>query len=368
MKSLGFNITIEVGHTVTDFLDVTLDLRKDSYKPYHKPNNTISYIDRGSNHPWHVKKSLPGMIEKRLNTLSKDENTFNEAKGHYQASLKRSNHPDKLEFRPDTYVRKNRRTRKKQCIFFNPPYCMSTKTNVGKSFLQLVDKHFGADSVYHQIFNRSTVKISYCCMANVKSIIRSHNQKVLNRDTNDDTRGRNRTCPLQGHCKTKNVIYEAMVTTERSTRTYIGSTGRSFKERYNEHTSSFNTNTKKTTKTKARSKKDDKPTSSTQLQTTNTDNKDNTPEQQTQGTKNKAKEPKVTQLTKHILSLKRKKIKYEISWRLLQRMNDNSKRIAKVCQTCNLERWEIATADRKKILNHRSELTGKCPHFKGLYF
>ena len=178
MKEQGFEITIEAGNIRTDFLDVTLDLYNDSYRPYHKPNTNINYIDAGSNHPWHIKKTLPQMIEKRLITLSKDQKVFDDAKAIYENALKKSNHPHKLVYREEKKKRKRRNSRK-ECIYYNPPYCMSTKTNIGRSFLALVDKHFGKDNIFHKVFNRSTIKVSYCCMTNVKGTIQGHNKRIL---------------------------------------------------------------------------------------------------------------------------------------------------------------------------------------------
>ena len=52
LKEIGFDITIETNLTTIDFLDVTLNLNEQSYKPYYcKPNNTIHYIHKNSNHP-----------------------------------------------------------------------------------------------------------------------------------------------------------------------------------------------------------------------------------------------------------------------------------------------------------------------------
>ena len=62
MKNMGFKITIEIGQTRTDFLDVSLDLFNDTYGPYRKPNASICYIHKGSNHPPSIKKALPKMI------------------------------------------------------------------------------------------------------------------------------------------------------------------------------------------------------------------------------------------------------------------------------------------------------------------
>ncbi len=40
--------------------------------------------------------------------------------------------------------------------------------------LYVIDKHFPPNHKLHKIFNRNTVKISYSCMNNVKSIISTH--------------------------------------------------------------------------------------------------------------------------------------------------------------------------------------------------
>ena len=61
-KNIGFDITIETGGISANFLDVTLNLNEESYRPYRKPNANIHYIHNQSNHPPHVKRALPGMI------------------------------------------------------------------------------------------------------------------------------------------------------------------------------------------------------------------------------------------------------------------------------------------------------------------
>ena len=45
IKDIAFNITIEPGLKRTNFLDIVLDLTKDKYEPYRKPNATTSYIN-----------------------------------------------------------------------------------------------------------------------------------------------------------------------------------------------------------------------------------------------------------------------------------------------------------------------------------
>ena len=50
-KEHGLNITIEVNKKIVDFLDVTLDLNDSTYRPYTKPNASLLYVNRESNHP-----------------------------------------------------------------------------------------------------------------------------------------------------------------------------------------------------------------------------------------------------------------------------------------------------------------------------
>ena len=188
MNELGFKITIQIGHLKTNFLDVSLDLYHNTYKPYRKPNSQLNYINSNSNHPRHIKKQLPIMIEKRLNSLSKNERTFNMIKPEYNEALAKSGFKYKLNFHNPNQInmsaptinnnKKRKRTRK--ILFFNPPFCESVKTNIGREFLSLVDRHFPLSHRYHNLFNRKTLKISYSCMYNIKSIIQSHNRRILN--------------------------------------------------------------------------------------------------------------------------------------------------------------------------------------------
>ena len=327
MLESGFKITIDVGITSIDFLDVNLDLANDTFRPFRKKNSTLSYVHKSSNHPQHIKAALPKMIENRLNSLSKNQSVFDDAKPDYERALKKSGYHQQLvyETTPAITVKKNR-TRRKRCTFYNPPYCQSTKTNIGRLFLELIDKHFDKDSYYHQIFNRSTVKLSHCCMPNVKKIIQSHNKRILKLDTGSSGTERkcncrrNTVCPLNGACLTANVVYEATVTTSRSTKRYIGSTGSDFKSRFNSHTYSF-----------------------------------------------AHKGEKETELSKHIWSLKENNTPHEMTWSILKHIPGGS-RIAKTCQTCNEEKKAIAMAPKRNLLNKRSELNSLCPHFKSRYF
>ena len=109
----------------------------------------------------------------------------------------------------------------------------------------LIDKHFPKSHKLHKIFNRNNLKVSYSCTTNMANIIKSHNQKILNENNEAsdkkkcNCRSKN-LCPLDGACLTKNIIYEATVTTSSgNAMTYIGMTEHEFKTRYNNHKLSF---------------------------------------------------------------------------------------------------------------------------------
>ena len=70
--------------------------------------------------------------------------------------------------------------RKRKIIWFNPPFSLNVKTNVGKTFLKLSQCHFPKQHPMHKIFNLNTFKIIYCCMRNIKSVISSHSKQILN--------------------------------------------------------------------------------------------------------------------------------------------------------------------------------------------
>ena len=56
----------------TNLLDITLHLTKDIYEPNRKPNATTSYINSQFNHPTHIKKALPIVVNNQINDLSEN--------------------------------------------------------------------------------------------------------------------------------------------------------------------------------------------------------------------------------------------------------------------------------------------------------
>ena len=90
------------------FLDVTINPKDGTYKPYQKPDNKISYINVQSNHPPNIIKQLPKSIEQRLSNNSSNETIFNEASPLYEKALSEAAYDVKLKFNP------NKKTKQKK--------------------------------------------------------------------------------------------------------------------------------------------------------------------------------------------------------------------------------------------------------------
>ena len=132
------------------------------------------------------------MVEKRLTSISSSKTEFDEAIPTYNQALGKSGYRTFLNFedntcrmeetRPKTFAnenqeqpslseetmqktvintsekngqqssqkeqttsqqRKKRKNRRRRTFWYNPPFNKAVKTNVGKTFLKLIDKHFG---------------------------------------------------------------------------------------------------------------------------------------------------------------------------------------------------------------------------------
>ena len=83
---------------------------------------------------------------------------------------------------------KARKNRQRDIIWYNPPYSRNAETNIGRTFLKLIDDEFHKDhAVLHKIFNLNTVKISYSCMPNIKQSIDGPNKSTLHKATEGNT-------------------------------------------------------------------------------------------------------------------------------------------------------------------------------------
>ena len=274
------------------------------------------YINIKSNHPPSILQQFPKSISKRISEISSNQHIFNQSIPYYENTSRKSGYNVSLKYTPAQNQDKNnqqREQRKRKIIWFNPPYSLNVRTNVGKLFLKLLDRHFPRAHKFHKIFNRNTVKISYCCIKNMGSIISSHNKQVL--QPHNENYGCNcrikEKCPLDNKCFTPNIIYEAQISnnTNDERKKYLGAAETSFKERYNNHTRDF---------------------------------------------KHK-KYMKCTELSKYIWNLKNQGITPIVKWRIVKKVY--SKVSPNYCKLCFTEKFFIIKSlDDSNLLNKRSEM------------
>ena len=143
----GLKIDIWVNKKVVNFLDITLDLNTGLYIPYMKENNTILYINTKSNHPPSSLKNIPQNVTNRLSRNSANQEIFNASIQPYQDALVASGYSDNLKF--DDNVKQQqlqpqpkRRNRTRKVTWFNPPFSLNVKSNIGKIFLQILKECF----------------------------------------------------------------------------------------------------------------------------------------------------------------------------------------------------------------------------------
>ena len=306
----------------TDFLDVELDLDTKTFAPFHKPNHRIQYINARSNHPKAVVNSLPKAINDRLVKRSSNETVFDGSKGIYQRALKEAGYTTKLKYQVDQEYGSGGK-RKRNVTWFNPPYCASVKTNIAREYIDLVKKHFDKRNPLRKIFNKSSMRVSYCCMGNIGSIIKAHNAKVLRKDDKNtdapcDCR-RKEECPFKNKgvsCQATSLVYRAEVKTKNSTKFYIGLSEPPFKLRYRNHTSSFDLE--------------------------------------------RTLNAKPTVLATYVRGLKETKDDFDIEWSVMARTNKINDGDA-ACRLCLKEATAIAFAE-KGCINRRTEIANSCRH------
>ena len=229
----------------------------------------------------------------------------------YQEALIKAGYSQKLTYQKHDQKKNNLKQRKKQIVWFNPPYSKNVTTEVGKFFLRLIDKHFPPQHKLHKLFNRNSVKISYSCLPNIKSIINAYNRKILYPSPTVSRRTSNciniSQYPLQQNCLSNNILYQANVTPageNSETKVEYGICKTTFKLRYANHKKSFNHSNRKSD----------------------------------------------TELSNEFWKIKDNKLSGNLTWEILgrhQAYNTNSKR----CSLCLNEKLKIALHRDNNILN-----------------
>ena len=126
-------------------------------------------------------------------------------------------------------------------------YSSNVSTNIGKSFLTILDRHFPKSHKLYKIFNWSNVQISYSSLPNFASIINSHNKKIINngipKPSAPTVNCRSKiSCPLSGDCLQSSLVCICKADTPNITENYphyIGLTEKTFKDRFYKHKNSF---------------------------------------------------------------------------------------------------------------------------------
>ena len=321
-KNLGLSITIEANKKIVDFLDVTMNLENDTYKPFIKPNDNPLYVSRESNHPPNVTKNIPAAVNRRLSAISSNEEMFWSAAPLYQEALNKSGYNYKLKYEPplDTSEKK-KRSRKRIITWFNPPFASNVRTNIGAKFLRLIDKHFPPDNPLSKLINRNTVKVSYMCTPNLAMKISAHNSKILNElqpkpKVRTCSCPKNAVCPLDGQCLEKNIVYQATVSSsDGAIEKYVGLTAPPFKKRLGNHKKSFK----------------------------------------------HEKYAHETTLSSYIWKLKDRNLDFDIKWKLMARATPFSP-ITNVCNLCTREKYFILFRPETATINSRNEINSHCRH------
>ena len=139
---------------------------------------------------------------------------FNKSSKIYSKVLKKSGFTDELKYLPNEVQLENNegRKRKRKIIWFSLPYSKNIKTNVGRVFMKLLNKHCPVSHILHKIFNKNTIKISSGCVKNINSVMPSHNKHSKSQNIVWVYLTKKESCPLYGECLTSQLVYRATVT------------------------------------------------------------------------------------------------------------------------------------------------------------
>ena len=114
---------------------MTFNLINGSYEPYKKPKDPLSYINKNLNHPPQIIKKLPKTTNDRLCRNSSNAEIFHASKIEYETALRNSGYKN-VDFKYNlVHKNNNKRSRKKNIIWFNLPFSHAVSTNIAKRFL-----------------------------------------------------------------------------------------------------------------------------------------------------------------------------------------------------------------------------------------
>ena len=269
-----------------------------------------------------------------MRLMSSTEAEFSNSSPPYNEALRAAGHSGSMKFVKSTpaaaHAQQNKRKRRRNTIWFNPPFSIAVQSNLTKMFNAILDKCFPNTHPYlGKLFNKQSIKLSYSTTRNVDAIIASHNKMILKssrviappaakRLCNCRARNGIVNCPLNGQCLIDNVVYRCDVSTDsiEDERFYLGSCSTQIKTRVNNHNKSFN----------------------------------------------HERYSNETTLSTHIWGLKKAGKNYSLKWSVVSKAKSYHP-LAGRCRLCTKEKSLIAAnMDDPKCLNFRSELMAKCRH------
>ena len=174
-------------------------------------------------------------VKRRLSKLSSNEKIFNNSIPTYQEALIKTDYNHKLTYQKYDQNKNNSDRRKRQIIWFNPPYSKNVTTKVGKFFLSLSDRHFPPLHKLRRLFNCNNVKISQNCLK-----LLCPSLSVVRRTCNLINIPQ---CPLQRQYLNNNILYQASITPigeNSETKVYYGICEATFEQGYANQKELFN--------------------------------------------------------------------------------------------------------------------------------
>ena len=134
------------------------------------------YVHRDSNHPPSKIKDITLEINKRLNEISSNQESFGKAAPAYQHALGNSRYSHQLRSE-ETSIDKapnEKKTRRRSITWYNPPFSKNVSANVGKKFLNVVKQSFPSG-------HKNTLIVSYSYMPSLNAKISAHNKSLLSK-------------------------------------------------------------------------------------------------------------------------------------------------------------------------------------------
>ena len=97
-RLLGFKIEIMSNLKVKNFLDITLNLSENCFKPSYKDKQTPSNINVNSNHSRLIIRQIPNAVNIRIYRLSSTKKIFHENNRMYDETVEKSGFKQRLEY------------------------------------------------------------------------------------------------------------------------------------------------------------------------------------------------------------------------------------------------------------------------------